>query len=92
MSNMGTKQDAGHPPTPGQAPVGHLAKKIWERHFPFQELEVEAIEKKLRVLAGDHHELPAAAKEPITPLRRQSGFAVEGAVSLQRELLFRKRV
>jgi hypothetical protein len=33
--------------------------------------------KKAEVLAGDHHELPAAAKESITPLR----LAAEGVVS-----------
>ena len=56
----------------------------------FKSWRTRSDRKKLRVLAGYHHELPAAAKEPITPLRRQrffAGFAAEGAVSLQRELL-----
>jgi len=46
MSNMGTSKAPDIRRSPGQAPVGHLAKKIWERHFPFQELENSKRSKK----------------------------------------------
>jgi hypothetical protein len=54
MSNMGTSKP---PDTAGARPgrISTWRKNSWELHFLFQGVgELEAIEKKLRVLAGDH--------------------------------------
>src|SRR4051812_34257627 len=48
MSNMGTKQDAGHPPTPGQAPLAPGVKNLGPAFPHFKGRELKAIEKKLR--------------------------------------------